>query len=143
MKYTLLTNLRFITLNGVRTFCHALLITQDDNPVISFGGSNYSIRGFGTEAAWPVFDMALAKEDLPYSLTTAASDNVLVIAHDGSTKLLRTGTIMTFKSGLSLVLESDAASKPIDVTYEEDDISEVWRMLWVKTASAKCGACFG
>jgi hypothetical protein len=134
-KYTLLTNLQFVTLNGVRTFCRALLITQDDNPVLAFAGADYTIRGFGTEAAWPVFDVRFRKEDLPYTLAAGMSDNLLFMTQDGAVKPLITGAVMEFKSGLVLVLEADDADRPIDVTYEAEDIGKVWRTMWEKTAA--------
>ena len=53
---TLITNLDFATINGVRAFAHAIMV--DDDPT---DGSSKEfrvrVRGFSTHASLPVFDM--------------------------------------------------------------------------------------
>jgi hypothetical protein len=129
-KFTLITNLQFVTVRGVRTFCHALLVTENDKGLF---GPSYTVRGFGTEGAWPVFDIRIAKEDLPFALAEAHSADKLWLKEDGTAQPLVSGAILSFKSGLDLQLVTATDEKPIDVTHYTE-IIEVWQAVWRKTA---------
>lgn len=53
-----ITNLRYVTIRGVRMNCHAVVIT--DNPNLSDdGGRRYDLTGYGTSCVWHVFDLML------------------------------------------------------------------------------------
>lgn len=65
MKRILITNLWWVTIiegqsaRRLRLHCHALLI----EPHGPQRPEEYELRGFGTEAAWPVFDIAVPSLD--------------------------------------------------------------------------------
>jgi len=132
-KYTLLTNIQFIQRVGddMRLNCHAVLITEG-----GFGmfGKSYSLRGFGTEAAWDNFQMWLDKDKhFPFAFRQH-EDHSSVMLTDGDPKPLFSGNILTFKNGMAFFLQADTSSKPIDVYEQTGDICKVWEVLYRKTA---------
>lgn len=56
-ELTLITNLWYVTINDVRMSCHALMIDRNITRGI------WKLRGFGTEAAWQVFDFDLTSSE--------------------------------------------------------------------------------
>jgi hypothetical protein len=54
----LITNLWYVTIGDLRTNCNALLLAREEDPH-DRKRLCCKMRGFGTEAAWPVFDLAL------------------------------------------------------------------------------------
>lgn len=95
-KYTLITNLEFVSIGGVRTFTNALLLCESPGhfqPEVL----DRRIRGFGTDPAWPTFDLMEVKS-LEYTLVDARSSAV-VIGHDGQMRPLCSGAIMQFADG--------------------------------------------
>lgn len=57
-RYTLITDLSFVSLAGVRTFTHALLVEETRHPFLR-EQSHTQLRGFGAEASAPTFDVGL------------------------------------------------------------------------------------
>lgn len=62
-RRVLITNLWCVTIDNVlRTHCNALLLESEEDPNNS-GSYRCEIRGFGTEAAWPVFSLSVPTID--------------------------------------------------------------------------------
>lgn len=125
-KYTLLTNLHFVQHGNLRTFCRALLLSEGS---IGLTEPIWSVRGFGTEAAWEVFNMWLSKDAFPYTLTPFEDRGHLFILEDGTTRPIFQGNTLRFKDGTTFVLQAGDSSSPIDVHVQHGDICSVWRLL--------------
>lgn len=65
-RLTLLTNLIFISIGDVRTYCSALLL-EDTESELDRDKRRLRIRGFGPYSTWPVFDLLVSSID--YVLT--------------------------------------------------------------------------
>ena len=62
-KRVLITNLWYVTIGeGLVAHCNALLLAREDDPN-NRGSYRCEMRGFGTEAAWPVFSLRLPTID--------------------------------------------------------------------------------
>ncbi len=128
-KYTLITNLQYVSIGEVRTFCYALLV--EENEGLSRGSTMFKVRGFGTDPAWPVFDIFLKNSE--YRLADACSPHVF-IGCDGEMRPMALGYIMQFKDGpaLELVVANPKAHLHED-RFEgpsgESPILRVWAVL--------------
>lgn len=132
-KYTLLTNISFIERQGdsLRINVHALLVSEDETGIL---GPNYTLRGFGTEAAWDTFMLWLDKDkQLPFALHTAEDHSTVMLSGDGTTKPIFSGNVLTLKDGTEFFLQTDDSSRPIDVYEQIGDICAVWDVLYEKT----------
>ena len=132
-KYTLLTNISFVQRmdEGIRLHCHALLLSEG-----SFGlfQKDYSLRGFGTEAGWEVFNMWLDKDKhFPFSFHPHEDQSTIFLGKDGP-KPLFSGNVLTLKDGTAFFLQADTSSRPIDIYEQTGDICKVWEILYQKTA---------
>lgn len=126
-KYTLLTNLREVGHNGVRMFCSAVLLSEDGAGKIL--GPSWSIRGFGTEAAWHNFMVHLPEEAFPYALTPFDNHHVKLLLENGKTLSIFTGNTLTFADGSEFTLYAAQIKRPIDVHVQHGDICKVWEIL--------------
>lgn len=135
VKYTLITNLSFVQLQGtnLRLDCHALLVTEDAGSAI---GPSYTLRGFGTDPAWPVFTYWLEKDALPFELARADSaGSAVILGQDGAEKPLFQGALLRLKGEQEFFLQTDSSERPLDVHEQEDgDIMAVWALLYDKVA---------
>jgi hypothetical protein len=116
-KRVLFTNLSYVSIGDVRTSCHALLLEHDDDP-LGRGTPRCQLRGFGTEAAWPVFDVRIP-----------------TIAHEIRTDR---GDHLVIPGGPEILLWRDTQEQPICVqTFEWDSadnerghrFGEIWTAL--------------
>lgn len=130
--YTLFTNLRFVTLNGVRTFTRALLLEPSED-LLNRGTTAFGIRGFGTDAAWPVFDVRVPS--LEYTSATGESAD-LFVSGEGEPRPLATGAILRFKDGPEVQLLAEDGRQAIDIMEfaPDADIRDVWDVLPRKVA---------
>ena len=129
-RYVLFTNLHYVTVSGVRTHTCALLLAEDKKPM---AGPPCRARGFGTEAAWPVFDMAIPSID--HELVSARSP--VMIFGDAGALPLATGALLHITGAPDFHLVASDDDHPIDVTrYEGDEhtITKVWPVLEEKVA---------
>jgi len=136
-QYILFSNLQFVVVNGVRTYCRALLLERTE----SFGDrgkAQCKIRGFGPDPAWPVFDIFLKCDALDYSTQDAVSTHALLIGSDGKARPLTSGTILTI-DGLSLALHSGNYEQPIVCDkFEGDQEDRIVLFVWDKLADRAC-----
>jgi hypothetical protein len=133
-KYTLYTNISFVQRadDGLRLNCHALLLSQD---AIGLFGPSYTMRGFGTEAAWEVFQLWLEKDKhFPFTIAPFEDQSNVILKDDGSTKALFGGNMLTLKDGTKFFLQADDDTRPIDVHEQTGDILKVWEVLERKVA---------
>lgn len=122
----LFTNLEYVTVGPVRTMCYALLLEKS---VIFEENYKWVVRGFGTEAAWPVFDMSFSDE---IDFTTEPQQ----VSHPSGQKFQPSGR-MTLKitdkrEGKSeeLALLAHNLKKPISVEFFRDvEVPWLWRHL--------------
>ncbi len=136
-RFTLITNLSQVCVNGVRTDTHALLL--EDTP--SWGDPEqrrFCVRGFGCDPAWPVFTLPV--ESVKYILTPGRSAAVVMRLVEGSEALdlkpLFTGGFLQLEGGPQLTLIAEDGAKVIDFESFEggsDTICRVWEVLSRKT----------
>ena len=125
-KYTLITNLEWVTVNGIRTFTHALLVSDHFDKKLR----RLQLRGFHVCPASPVFDL-----DIPstaYTLTDAHSSNVMIVSdHEPELRPLCSGAIMQMEGGPRVDLVVSHRKRPLDIrTFEgERSILQAWDML--------------
>jgi len=128
-RYTLITNLQFVTLQGVRTHTHALLISRTES-FFERGTPKFELRGFVSNAAMPSFDAVIPTDE--YRLVDAASQH-MVIGGDGEMRPLSSGAIMEIEgfAPVQLVKMTYKPNLPLDVQRLPDgtDISRVWTKL--------------
>lgn len=130
-EYTLLTNIDCAVRKDdpMRLECSAVLLTK------AVEGSLYHtvLRGFGTEAAWPVFDMALDNEKhFPFTLKPFENQMVKLLTESGA-KNIFIGTTLTLKDGPEFALYAEDSERPIDVFEQTGDICKLWDVLYKKT----------
>jgi hypothetical protein len=131
-NYTLITNLSYVILPSVRTFCHALLLEEGPAGFLSgMKGTRRQMRGFGPNGAWPVFDIDVSS--IEFTLVDAMSQD-MIMSHDGSIRPLSTGAIMKLKDGPELSLLVSDHEQSISIERFKDDITEVWQHLPQKVA---------
>lgn len=127
-KYVLITNLDWVTVGDVRTYTHALLLEQTRG--LGRDDVMFKVRGFGTDPAWPVFDIFVKSID--YDLTDAQG-NLFKVEGDGVVPVIM-GAIMQLKDGTRLDLVTCHRERPLDIqTWEGDSderlILDVWEVL--------------
>lgn len=126
-KMVLFTNLNYVILNDVRAYCHGLLL-QSDQSVFNHRKLEHRVRGFGTEAAWPVFDTKV--DSIEYQIVAAAGADVFVPG-DNAPRPLFSGAILELRGGLKITLLDCDHRRPIDVHEfpEGTEYEDVWVML--------------
>lgn len=130
-KYTLLTNLREVGFGDIRLFCQAVLLSEISGSVI---GPHWSIRGFGTEAAWHNFMIHLNQECFPYTLIPFVNPDFLILPDDGEAYPIFTGNILSLQGGIKFHLYASDSKRPLDIHVSTDgDITKVWEILAEKT----------
>lgn len=129
-KETLLTNIRAVGYQGMTVHCSAVLLTEGG---IGIFDPAYTVRGFGTEAAWDNFMLTLRPEAFPYTLTPFEDRSALFIGESGVPKPLFTGNVLRFQDGTEFRLYAAQSSQPIDVHVQHGDICAVWQILAEKT----------
>lgn len=130
-KYTLLTNIREVGFGDVRLFCQAVLLSETSGSVI---GPHWSIRGFGTEAAWHNFMIHLRPDAFPYTLTPFVNPDYLMLKDDGEAYPIFTGNLLTLQDGTEFKLYASDSKRPLDIHVSTDgDITKVWEILAEKT----------
>ena len=124
----MLTNIDFADVNGLRLNCNAVLI--EENLDDFFGeGACQRIRGFGPDAAWPVFTLWLKPEQLPFTVTPGEDNSKLLMGDgDAPPRPLFSGNLLKFTDGLSIFLQASKAQYVLDV-YESTEILNVWDVL--------------
>ena len=128
-NYTLITNLEWAVVNGIRTFTHALLVS-DHEGAFDKNTRRRQLRGFGTDPAWPVFDLDIPSTS--YTLSDARSGNVMILSgNDPKPRPLCSGAIMQIESGPRVDLLVSDQRRPLDVrTFpREVTIRDVWDVL--------------
>lgn len=132
-KYTLITNVQFIQKQNddLRINCRALLVTEESSGIL---GPSWTLRGFGVEACWDVFQLWLDKDrHFPFKFETTESRSAVMLT-EITVKPLFSGNLLTFKDGTQFFLQADDSSRPIDVHVQHGDICGVWDILAQKTA---------
>ena len=134
-KYTLITNISFVQRDGadrLRLDCHALLVVEEG---MSIFGPNYTIRGFGTEAAWEVFQLWLEKDKhFPFTIEPYADPSSVMLKEDGTTKPIFAGNVLALKDSTRFFLQADDDTRPLDVHKQMGDVLKVWSILERKVA---------
>lgn len=137
--YTLITNIDFVTLVGkqLRMNCHALLISEKDKSpnAISFGNSN-TLRGFGLDPGWDVFQYWLSDDALPWELKSAQDNSKVFMSGKGKTQKITplfSGQILKFKTGEEFFIQVHNSKFQIDVLETDAFISDVWKELIIRT----------
>lgn len=127
-KYTLVTNLSYVSCGPMRAHCSALLLMDSEG---LFEGSRLlKVRGFGARPEMEHFDIFL--DDLSYTLTPWETRNAIVIGDSGEMSPLAAGYIMKFKGGLELQLSvADQKSQLRLDQFEGTDspVLRVWEVL--------------
>lgn len=130
-KYTLLTNIREVGFGDIRLFCQAVLLSEVTSGLLA---PNWSIRGFGTEAAWHNFMIHLNQECFPYTLIPFVNPDYLMLPNDGEPYPIFTGNILSFQDGTKFHLYASDSKRPLDIHVSTDgDITKVWEILADKT----------
>lgn len=136
-RYILFSNLQCVVVNGVRTYCRALLLERTES-FFDRDKAQCKIRGFGPDAAWPVFDIFLKSDTLDYSTQEAASTHAMFIGSDDKARPLASGAILTI-AGLSLELHSGNREQPIvRDEFDGDQADRIVLSVWDKLADRAC-----
>lgn len=130
--FRLLTNIQDANLNGIRLHCHAVLL---EHPLgLSMERSQEGrIRGFSTSGSAAVFTFDLRCGPFDYEIEEGQSPHIF-IGHEGKTRPLFSGFLLTFKDGTLLQLLSPYDGGPLDVS-EYDEVTEVWKDLPARVMS--------
>jgi len=140
----LLTNLSYATVypkgadGGVRTNTYALMLTPGEERESLFGKpAPATIRGLGTTASWPVFDLFLpVGVGIEYTTQSWESPSIIVGDATPEGRPIAQGDVLTFEDGTRIVLDVGDYERPItvdDVPAGEHD--RLWRMLERRVAS--------
>ncbi len=126
MKRTLLTNINFIQIDGLRLECHALLIESGEKAL--FGdGVTHKLRGFGTSGCAPIFTQWLSEDS--FTLKSAESQGSVMLANNGTAKPIFSGGLLAI-DGRQYFLQIEDRDFPFD---EEDltgaDYDVIWKTL--------------
>lgn len=114
VKYIMVTNLDWVTVNGVRTWTKALILEEGPG---MFDKVRRAIRGLGTDPALPVFDLFVPS--IEYTLVDAQSNSVIMSDATPEGRPMATGAIMQLKDGPELQLVVRDYRKPLDIkTFE-------------------------
>lgn len=122
-KHILITNLSWVTINGIRTHSHALLLERVDEGVCK----GTKIRGFGTDATWPVFDLNVPS--IKYTLEDIHGGPALQAHPWDGTRLIYRGANMLFEGGPLVELCISNSHHPIQIDDSREDIRDVWAVL--------------
>ena len=131
-KYTLITNLEFVVVNGVRTHTHALLV--EEGPSMFGGGADRRIRGFGMDPAWPVFDI-MGLPSIDFELTDASGGPLFISDSNPEGRPLYSGAIMQMAAGgpkIDLIVQDHEQAldiKRFEGRYGDSIITKVWDHL--------------
>lgn len=129
-KETLLTNIRAVGYQGMTIHCSAVLLTEGG---IGIFDPAYTVRGFGTEAAWDNFSVNLRPEAFPYTLTPFENQMVKMLKEGSDVpESIFTGNVLRFADGTEFHLYAAQNNKPIDVHVQHGDICAVWEILTEK-----------
>ena len=131
-KYTLFTNLTYVTIGDVRTNCAALLLEEAES-AFDRDKPQCKIRGFGPDPAWPVFDIFLKVPTIEFELQDAASHHAIVLGQNGPYPL-SVGAILTIRDGLRMELIAQNRALGLlrddfEGEQEERTILKVWDVL--------------
>jgi len=100
-RYVLFTNLQYVIVNGVQTMTNALVLSENEDLFVK-GKKRHLLRGFGTDSAWPTFDIAVPSFE--YDLHPAIGGPIMM--SDKEAEPLFKGAHMVFKLE-RIPLESD------------------------------------
>jgi hypothetical protein len=128
-KYTLLTNIREIGVGDARIFCRAILLVENGHGML---GTDWRMRGFGTEAAWHNFQIHLEEKAFPYTLTPFVNEHIILLTESRGGIPIFTGNVLTLNDGRAFPLYSSDSDRPIDVHVQYGDICKVWEILAIK-----------
>lgn len=132
-RYTLITNLDYVVIGGVRTYTHALLVERGDS-LFSPDEPQYKLRGFGTDPALPTFDTVIPTDEFEL---VAAQSSAVFVGGDGEPRPLFGGAIMRIAGVLEVqLIAANGSRQPIDVHRFPEDagVDAVWDMLGRKVA---------
>lgn len=132
-RYTLITNLDYVVIGGVRTYTHALLVERGDS-LFNPDEPQYKLRGFGTDPALPTFDAVIPTDEFEL---VAAQSNAIFVGGDGEPRPLFGGAIMRIVGVPEIQLIAAGGSRqPIDVHHFSEDtyVDAVWELLSRKVA---------
>lgn len=148
----LITNLNYVTVlrpgangHGVRTSCAAVLLTPSEERMPMFGDvAPATIRGFGMDPAWPVFDIFLPDGiGIDYESQAWQSANLIVSDATPAGRPISSGDVLRFGDGTSLALDVEDHERPI--TYDDWpggdgegsdwDSEGFWRLLTYRVRS--------
>jgi hypothetical protein len=114
VKYVLIMNLDWVTVNDVRTWTKALLLEEGPG---MFDKVRRAVRGIGTDPAWPVFDIFVPS--IEYTLEDAQSNSIIMSDATPNGRPLCTGAIMKLKDGPEMQLVVRDHKLPLDIhTFE-------------------------
>lgn len=134
-RYTLITNLDYVTVRDVRTFTHALLLITEEHP-LQRGTPRHLLRGFSTTPSVPTFDVVIPTAT--FTLEDAASHSMVTLrAGDSKPTPLMHGAIMHIPDFGEVHLIAGVNSETgLDIKCYADgtEISQVWNDLERKVA---------
>lgn len=133
-RYTLITNLDYVVIGGVRTRTHALLVSRTEG-LFAREQPEFKLRGFSTDPSLPTFDAWLQTDE--YELVDAVDRSAVFVGGNGKPEPLFSGAIMIIAGGPNAQLIRGANSnRAIDVHRFPDGTNntEVWPMLEEKVA---------
>lgn len=117
-KYTLITNLRYVTIGEVRTYTNALLLSD--------ARGQCGLRGFGVDPTWGTFDVTVPSLD--YTVTDTQGRPLDQPRGGGFGNVFDCGN-MQFAGGPHVHLWISDSKYPIQISPVYDNILDVWAVL--------------
>lgn len=159
-KYVLITNLQYVTIGPVRTNAYALLLEERVEPfALAQSGvpsprdrdesftwpKRYTMRGFGADSAWPVFNMIIptigfTAEDAEGGPICLDDDDKLGVAAitgkpRNEPRRLASGAVLQITGGPAVELVVCDHEQPLSIEHFDGvSIAEVWDALPVRVA---------
>lgn len=128
-KLTLITNVDFVEVNGVRCDAHAVLIEPPYEATPSFGPPRVRVRGFGVDGAQPVFTVRLDTDDPAFEIVDAQDPSKIIIGDSGDARPLFSGGLLRI-GGITMFLQAHDHEQEISVDeFSQDEITSVWEVL--------------
>lgn len=128
---TVISNLEYVAIGGVRTHTHAIVVRDVAYPPAE---GQYRMLGFGTSTITSTFDVDVPSGE--FQLTDAVSPLIMVDGENGGIRPLFRGAILRipgWSQELHLIADVNSTS-PIDVTRVDLEVSRLWRLVDRKIA---------
>ena len=129
-RYTLIANLEYVQIAGIRTHSNALVLCRDHRPLAALPEYRYRLRGFSSSSREPTFDCEVPSDE--FELADARDPSIVVSSKDREIPLIH-GAVMRIVGWTqeAHLIVSPGSHSPIVVLRfpEGTSIGTVWHEL--------------